>query len=95
MFCDSRADVCLVTEAKAKRDRMSINEEGARKLKIMDVTGDNVELAGTTIYWVGISPDSPKKPLKVYITKNGDYDEILLSTAVMKIWESSKKTFLR
>ena len=39
-FCDSRADVCLVTESKARRDRMPIDTQGAKKLKILDVTGD-------------------------------------------------------
>ena len=52
-FCDSGADVCLVTEAKVKRDTMTIDEEGARKLEIMDVNRDNVKLAGTTVYWGG------------------------------------------
>ena len=33
-----------------------------------------------------MTEDSPRKPVKVYITKDGDYDEILLSTAVMKRW---------
>ena len=65
---------------------MPIDDQGVKKLKILDVTGDNVELIGTTVYWVGITPESARKPLKVYITKDGDYDEILLSTSVMKRW---------
>ena len=45
-----------------------------------------MQLVGTTTYWVGITEESPRKPVKVYITKDGDYDEILLSTSIMKRW---------
>ena len=45
-----------------------------------------MELLGTTIYWVSLSKEGQKKPLKCYITKDGDFDEILLSTQVMKKW---------
>ena len=48
-FCDSGADVCLVTVAKARRDKMPIDTQGAKKLKIVDVTGDSVQLIGTTV----------------------------------------------
>ena len=35
---------------------------------------------------MGITPESTRKPLKVYVTKDGKYDVILLSTSVMKRW---------
>ena len=31
-FCDSGADICLVNEAKTKRDRLKVDEKGAKEL---------------------------------------------------------------
>ena len=49
-FCDSGADVSMVTETKARRDRMPIDTEGAKRLKIVDVTGNDVQLVGSVSY---------------------------------------------
>ena len=85
-FCDSGADFWLVNESKAKRDHMRINTEDGKTLKVIDVTGDKVKLVGTTYYWVGLTKDRPRKPLKCYVTKDGEFDEIILSTQLMKKW---------
>ena len=75
-----------MNKSKTKRDRMKVDTDGAKSLRIIDVTGDKVYFIGTTIYWVGLRKDGPKKPLKCYVTRDGDFDEILLSTHVMKKW---------
>ena len=39
--------------------------------------------------------DGPKKPLKSFITKDGDFNEILLSTQVVKKWGILPGEFLK
>ena len=72
---------------------MKIDTEGVKSLKVIDVTRDKVNLIGTTYYWVGLTKDGPRKPLKRFVTRDGNIDEILLSTQVMKNGEYFQMKF--
>ena len=65
---------------------MKVDVDGGKELRVIYVTGDKVELLGTTVYWVGLNEEGQKKPLKCQVMKENDFYEILLSTQVMKKW---------